>query len=126
MSGGGVVWGIFLLVFNEDLPSLLPFGYTVATVLNVALFRVTHRYRLFRFNLLALSLSLPFLAMISLGGYRESGAMVIWSLVAPMGAMLFSGFRPVVLQYLYFEFQKAVAASVPDEAPKPKPTKGAK
>ena len=78
MSGGGVVWGIFLLVFSETLPSLIPFGYTVATVLNVTLFRGTHRYRLFRFNQLALSLFLPFLVMISLGGYSESGAMVIW------------------------------------------------
>ena len=102
MSGGGVVWGIFLLVFSETLPSLIPFGYTVATVLNVALFRGTHRYRLFRFNQLALSLFLPFLLMISLGGYRESGAMVIWSLVAPMGAMLFTGRREAIGWFVGF------------------------
>ena len=48
MGGAGVVWGLFLLLFNEALPSLIPFGYTVATVSNVALFRATHRYRLFR------------------------------------------------------------------------------
>ena len=71
MGSAGVVWGIFLLVFNETLPSLLPFGYTVATVLNAALFRVTHRYRLFRFNLLTLSLFLPFLTMISLGATKS-------------------------------------------------------
>ena len=96
MGGAGVIWGILLFVFNETLPSLIPFGYTFATVLNVALLRVTHRYRLFRFNQLALSLLLPFLAMVSLGGYRESGAMVIWSLVAPMGAMLFTGRREAI------------------------------
>ena len=102
MGSAGVVWGIFLLVFNETLPSLLPFGYTVATVLNAALFRVTHRYRLFRFNLLTLSLFLPFLTMISLGGYQESGAMVIWSLVAPMGAMLFTGRREAIGWFVGF------------------------
>ena len=102
MSGGGLVWGVFLLVFDETLPSLIPFGYTVATGLNVALFRVTHRYRLFRFNLLALSLLLPFLVMISLGGYHESGAMVIWSLVAPMGAMLFTGRREAIGWFVGF------------------------
>ena len=102
MGGGGVVWGIFLLVFNETLSSLIPFGYAAATVLNVALFRVTHRYRLFRFNHLALSLLLPFLGMISLGGYRESGAMVIWSLVAPMGAMLFTSRREAMGWFVGF------------------------
>ena len=102
MGSAGVIWGLFLLVFNEALPSLIPFGYTVATVLNVALFRVTHRYRLFRFNQLALSLFLPFLGMISLGGYRESGAMVIWSLVAPMGAMLFTGRREAIGWFVGF------------------------
>ena len=102
MGSAGVVWGLFLLVFNEALPSLIPFGYTVATVSNVALFRATHRYRLFRFNQLALSLFLPFLAMISLGGYQESGAMVIWSLVAPMGAVLFTGRREAVGWFVGF------------------------
>ena len=102
MSGGGVVWGIFLLVLDETLPSLIPFGYGVATVLNVALFRVTHRYRLFRFNLLALSLLLPFLVMISLGGYQESGAMVVWSLVAPMGAILLTSRREAVGWFVGF------------------------
>ena len=102
MSGGGVVWGIFLLVFNETLPSLMPFGYTVATVLNLALFQATHRYRIFRSNLLALSLLLPFLVMVSLGGYHESGAMVIWSLVAPMGAMLFTGRREALGWFVGF------------------------
>ena len=74
----------------------------MATVLNLALFRATHRYRLFRFNLLALSLLLPFLTMISLGGYHESGAMVIWSLVAPMGAMLFTGRREALGWFVGF------------------------
>ena len=112
MSGGGVVWGIFLLVFNETLPSLIPFGYTVATVLNLALFRVTHRYRLFRFNQLALSLFLPFLGMISLGGYQESGAMVIWSLVAPMGAMLFTGRREAIGWFVGFIAVVTVGAAL--------------
>ena len=59
MSGGGVVWGIFLFAFDETLPSLIPFGYTVATGLNVALLRITRRYRLFRFNQLAFSPNPP-------------------------------------------------------------------
>ena len=102
MSGGGVVWGIFLFAFDDTLPSLIPFGYTVATGLNVALLRITRRYRLFRFNQLAFSLFLPFLVMISLGGYQESGAIVIWSLVAPMGAMLFTGRREAIGWFVGF------------------------
>ena len=102
MGGAAVVWGVFLLVFSETLPSLMPFGYTVATVFNVALFRASHRYRLFRFNQLALSLFLPFLVMVSLGGYQESGAIVVWSLVAPMGAMLFTGRREAVGWFVGF------------------------
>ena len=102
MSGGGLVWGIFLVVFDEPLPSIIPFGYTVATAMNVAVVRVTQRYRLFRFNLLTLSLLLPFLTMIALGGYHESGAMVIWSFVAPMGAMLITGRREAVGWFVGF------------------------
>ena len=112
MSSAGVVWGIFLLVFNEPIPSLIPFGYTVATVFNLVIFRMTHRYCLFRFNQLALSLFLPFLVMISLGGYHESGAMVIWSLVAPMGAMLFTGRREALGWFVGFIAVLAIGAAL--------------
>jgi guanylate cyclase len=36
---------------------------------------------------------LPFLLQIALGGFIESSAVVLWSLIAPMGALIFEGPR---------------------------------
>jgi adenylate cyclase len=85
----GVVWGVMYILFNEPLAGAIPLSYSVISLLSILYFGRTRQYRFFRFSQLTLILLLPFLLMIALGGFIHGSAVVLWSLICPMGAMLF-------------------------------------
>jgi len=78
MSLAGIVWGCFAyLVYQSALAALPPFGYVILSLLNVVIFALTRRFRLFRFIQLFLSLVLPFLMMVALGGFVNGSATIV-------------------------------------------------
>jgi len=85
----GAVWGVAYLLLGETLAGSIPISYLVISSLSVALFAVTHRYRFFRFSQLLLILLLPFLLQVTLGGFINSSAVILWSLLCPFGALIF-------------------------------------
>jgi adenylate cyclase len=102
MSMGGVIWGVICAVFSEPWASIIPFGYTVISLINIATFRLFGQFRVFRFIQILISLMLPFLLMVALGGFLSSGAVVFWSLVAPLGAVLVTDRRGAIMWFLAF------------------------
>lgn len=86
----GVFWGVVYLLMNEPLAGMIPLSYSVVTFFSVVLYGLTRRYRLFRSTQLCLILLLPFLLMLALGGFVNSSAVILWSLLCPMGAMMFA------------------------------------
>ncbi len=94
MSVAGILWGFTYLYFDEPFAAVFPFAYTVSFFLNLAIFRLIRRYHWFRFAQLLFSLLLPFLlAVASGGGFLNSSAVILWSLIAPLGALLVAGYR---------------------------------
>jgi guanylate cyclase len=77
------------IALDEPVAGLIPLGYGLFSLLSLALFGLTRRYPLFRFSQLALILMLPFLLMLALGGFINGSAVIIWSLICPLGALLF-------------------------------------
>jgi guanylate cyclase len=118
----GALWGVLYFSFGEYLAGCIPLGYAVFSSLSVLVFHVTHRTRLFLFSQLLLILFLPFLLMIALGGFIKSSAVILWSLLSPLGAMLFDEPRQALhwlAAYLslavisgYFEFYPLVSSSL--------------
>ena len=102
MGIGGTVWGIICVAFSEPWPSTITFGYTTITVFNIIAFRLFGQFRVFRFPQILISLMLPFLFMVSLGGFLDSGAVVFWSLVAPLIAVLATERREAMLWFVAF------------------------
>jgi hypothetical protein len=103
MSLAGIIWGWFaLLVYQNALAALPPFGYMILSLLNVVIFALTRRFRLFRFVQLSLSLVLPFLMMAALGGFVNGSATILWSLIAPLGALVVADRREARLWFLAF------------------------
>jgi signal transduction histidine kinase/CheY-like chemotaxis protein/HPt (histidine-containing phosphotransfer) domain-containing protein len=89
MSLAGLVWGSLAYWLYAALAAvLLPYGYALLSLGNILLFAHTHSFRRFRFLQLALSLLLPFLMTVILGGLVQSSATILWSLIAPLGALL--------------------------------------
>lgn len=89
----GILWGGLYWYFDEQLAAFIPWTYALLTTINVALFALLGRYAVFRFVQLSLILLLPFFLMTALGGLINSSAVIIWSLLAPLVALLVSGRR---------------------------------
>jgi guanylate cyclase len=85
----GALWGIVYFLFGEPLAGSIPLSYAIISFLSVILFHRTRRYDWFLFSQLVLILLLPFLLMIALGGFVNSSAVILWSLICPLGALLF-------------------------------------
>ena len=102
MALGGIIWGIYCLIGSEPGAAVIPFAYTVGTFFNILYLRTSGNDQRFRTIQIFLSLMLPFLLMVALGGFRGSGAVVIWSMVAPLGAALFTRRREAIIWFVAF------------------------
>jgi adenylate cyclase len=93
----GTYWALGLYV-----SAAIPFAYQAVSVVNLAVFAKTKRYRFFRTSQLALVLVLPFVLQLSLGGFLPSSGVVLWSFTAPLGALLFSSRRDATRWFAAF------------------------
>jgi signal transduction histidine kinase/DNA-binding NarL/FixJ family response regulator len=93
MSGGGIVWGAICTYFDLLLPSMIPYGYTVITLLNFTYFYFSKNFGAVRFIQVLISLLLPFFFQWSLGGFIPSGAVMLWSMIALLGSLTFQDTR---------------------------------
>lgn len=89
----GLIWGAIYWAFGEETAALAPWTYVVLSIVSILIFAFTKNYALFRFSELALILVLPFVLGLTLGGFVNSSAVVLWSLLAPIGALIFDGSR---------------------------------
>jgi adenylate cyclase len=89
----GVLWGIVYILFQEMLPGMIPLSYGIVSFLSIVHFGLTGQYRFFRASQLVLILLLPFLLMMALGGYINSSAVILWSFICPLGALLFAEYK---------------------------------
>lgn len=87
----GAAWGIAYILFAEPAAGLIPLSYAIISLLSVIHFALTRHYRFFRNSQLVLIL--PFLLMLALGGYINSSAVILWSFICPLGALLFAEYR---------------------------------
>jgi adenylate cyclase len=95
-------WGATYFAYDEPLAAFIPWTYSVAVGLSVAVFAATGRYAAFRFTQLLLILLLPFLLQLALGGFVGASAVIIWSLLAPLGALAMVGRREAVAWFLAY------------------------
>jgi adenylate cyclase len=102
ITGLAVVWVVTYWALGLRLAAAIPFGYQVVSIINLVIFARTKRYQFFRASELLLSLLLPFLLQLSLGGFVPSSGVVLWSFTAPLGALLFSGPREAVRWFMAF------------------------
>jgi guanylate cyclase len=98
----GALWGVIYILFNEPLAGAIPLTYSIIHLFSTIHFGRTRQYQFFRFSQLTLILLLPFFLMIALGGFVNGSAVILWSLISPMGAMLFDEPRHAPRWFLAF------------------------
>jgi serine phosphatase RsbU (regulator of sigma subunit) len=87
----GIIWGFGYLVFGLPVSGSIPLSYSFISAVSLLVFFKTKHYKFFCRSQLTLILVLPFLLQWSLGGLTASGAVVLWSILAPIGALMFAG-----------------------------------
>jgi adenylate cyclase len=83
----GFLWGCLYWAFGEEPVALTPWAYVAGSALSLAVFANKRNFASLRTSQLLLILVAPALGTVMLGGLRESSAVILWSLLAPLGAV---------------------------------------
>jgi len=84
----GVVWALMYAALGKPLSSLIPLAISIAVVPIFARFLATKRLGLLPIPFLGLGILLPLLLQLSLGGYVQGSAVVMWAFMAPLFSLL--------------------------------------
>ena len=98
------VWLLLYWVIGPQLPSTLPFVYQVTLATNLAIFIGSGNFNWFRISQLALFLFFPFIAQWSMGNFITASGLILWGLLAPIGAVLCLGTREAAPWFLAYMF----------------------
>lgn len=105
-----LLWSVIYLVAGVPLSAAIPAIYTAATPVNTLLFSWTRNLGFYRSTQLLMFLVLPWLLMMSLGGFRESCVVVIWAALCPLASLLIEDLRDTLLWILGFVALLAASA----------------
>ena len=119
------VWGCLYWVVGEREVALTPWAYVTGSAISLAVFARTRTFAFLRTAQLVLILVAPAAGTIMVGGLDESSSVILWSLLAPLGAVAFD--RPgrawpwfaafvstVVLALVLSEVVRPDGADLPD------------
>ena len=104
MIPAGLFWGIMYFLIGELWSGLIPFFYSIIlgfffiTFLkkrNAAFFVSTHHF---------MTLVLPFLLQLSLGGFINSSAVILWSFISPGIALVLNKPKAAIRWFIAFIF----------------------
>ena len=85
----GVIWGVLYWINDEVTAALLPLVFTVYSIAAIIVFHRTRDFTLFRRAELGGILLTPFVLGVVLGGLVASSGVILWSFLAPLGAIAF-------------------------------------
>jgi len=88
-----MVWVAIYHLLGLQFSSTLPFAFQLLLVGNMLAYIGTRRFGFFRVTQLGLFLFLPFFAHWTAGNMIASSGVILWSVLAPVGAMLCGGVR---------------------------------
>ncbi len=96
-----LVWGSVYLSMGAPA-GVVAFGYFVTSVASIGLFASTRDFELLlRIQLLAITLSTT-LSMWPTGGFLVSGAVGLWGILGPLGALVFGRVRSSIRWFALF------------------------
>jgi adenylate cyclase len=81
------LWGCLYWAFDEEPVALTPWAYVAGSAISLAVFARTRNFASLRTSQLLLILVAPALGTVMVGGLRESSSVILWALLAPLGAV---------------------------------------
>ncbi|MBT0962684.1 adenylate/guanylate cyclase domain-containing protein [Denitromonas iodatirespirans] len=105
MSIASGLWLLLYWLSGPKLSSTLPFLFQVLLAANLAYYIHSGNFTWFRFSQFALFLFFPFVAQWSMGNFITGSGVILWGLIAPIGAVFVMGLResmPWFFAYVFF------------------------
>ena len=93
LCAASMVWLALYWVLGPQFPVTYPYLFQLALAGNAVFYILTRNFNLFRTTQLALFLFAPFAIQWSIGNFHDASGIVLWGLLAPVGAILFFGVR---------------------------------
>jgi adenylate cyclase len=107
-----LLWSLIYFAAGAPLSAAMPGMYAIIAPINTAAFAWTRNLAVYRFIQLLMFLVLPWLLMMSLGGFKDSSVVIIWAALCPLAALLLEDLRRTVFWIAGFVFLLIVSATV--------------
>jgi guanylate cyclase len=85
----GFLWGCLYWVVGEHAVALTPWAYVAGSIFSLGLFARNRNFSFLRTAQFSLILVAPAAGTIMLGGLDDSSSVMLWSFLAPLGAVAF-------------------------------------
>ncbi len=120
-SVASMAWLTIYWMIGPQFSVTYPYLFQLALAANALLYILTRNFNFFRISQLALFLLAPFVIQWSIGNFISASGIVLWGLLAPVGAILFFGVRESAAWFIawvfltilsgYFDFMTADSAA---------------
>jgi len=104
-----MLWLMIYWALGPQLSSTLPFAFQLLLTANMLLYIRTRNFNFFRITQIGLFLFMPFVVQWSIGSFIAASGIVLWGLLAPVGAILFFGVRESVAWFFAWVFLIALS-----------------
>ena len=98
----GLIWAGMYIGLGLMLASLAPLAYSILLAVGLGIAMKQARYRGFVSLQLTLIFVLPLTLELILGGYQNSGAVFMWSFLAPLGSAFFQSPSQAIRWFVAF------------------------
>jgi len=98
----GLLWAFLYYYYGAKTSAFIPGCYSAFSVISLLTFKRYKNFNVFRTTQLILILLLPCILHLSLGDFISSSAVIIWSTLCPLGALVFHNTRAATYYLLLF------------------------
>ncbi len=109
VSAASMVWLTIYWFLGPQFPVNFPYLFLLALTANVLIYIQTRNFNLFRVAQLSLFLFAPFAMQWGVGNFLDASGIVLWGLLAPVGAILFFGVRESLAWFFAWAFLIALS-----------------
>lgn len=111
MNLGVVLWLAIYWIMGLHFSANVPLVYQLISVASLVHYLRTKKFEVFRFVQLSLFLFVPFIMQWSIGNSVTASGVMLWALLAPVGALVVSGWRESVPWFVAYIVMTVVSGS---------------
>ncbi len=106
-----VMWLAIYWIMGLHFSANVPLLYQVISVASLVHFLKKKKFEIFRFVQLSLFLFVPFIMQWSIGNSVTASGVMLWALLAPIGALVVSGWKESVPWFVAYMVMTVVSGS---------------